>query len=95
MSSHEIAEWAVFDAIEPFGERRGDIQAGIVAASVWNTVVPMFAKDVKRCSALDYVPDWEEREARTVEADANDQLNKLLFLQQVQNVRLAAAGEVH
>lgn len=35
-SSAELAEWMAFDAIEPFGEQRADLRAGIVAASVVN-----------------------------------------------------------
>lgn len=36
ISSSELTEWMAFDAMEPFGDRRGDLQTGIVAAAVVN-----------------------------------------------------------
>ena len=38
MSSREFAEWAAFYRLEPFGEERADLRAGIVAATMANTV---------------------------------------------------------
>lgn len=34
MSSREFTEWAAFYGMEPFGDLRGDLQAGVVAATV-------------------------------------------------------------
>jgi hypothetical protein len=36
ISSAELTEWMAFDAIEPFGEARADLRAGIVAAVTAN-----------------------------------------------------------
>lgn len=36
ISSSELSEWMAFDAIDPFGEARADLRAGIVASSVVN-----------------------------------------------------------
>jgi len=43
ISSRELSEWAAFAQLEPFGEEREDLRAGIVAATVANT-----ARDPKR-----------------------------------------------
>lgn len=36
ISSSELTEWMAFDAIEPFGDPRDDLRAGIVASAVVN-----------------------------------------------------------
>ena len=36
MSAREFASWRIFDAQSPIGDRRADLQAGVVAAAVAN-----------------------------------------------------------
>jgi len=36
MSSYEFQEWAAFYEIDPFGDQRGDIQAGVIASTAAN-----------------------------------------------------------
>jgi hypothetical protein len=36
MPASRFMEWMVYDSIEPIGDRRGDIQAAIVAQTVFN-----------------------------------------------------------
>lgn len=36
MSSREFSEWLAYCEMEPFGEERGDLRAGIVASTVAN-----------------------------------------------------------
>lgn len=36
MSSAELTEWRAFDRLEPFGDQRADLRAGIVASTVAN-----------------------------------------------------------
>jgi hypothetical protein len=36
MSSGELTEWMAYDAIEPFGEPRADLRAGLVASAIVN-----------------------------------------------------------
>lgn len=36
MSTREFIEWATFYTKEPFGDLRGDIQAGIIASTIAN-----------------------------------------------------------
>lgn len=36
VSSEELTEWQAYYAMEPFGQERGDLQAGVVASTVVN-----------------------------------------------------------
>lgn len=38
ISSRELSEWMVYAQLEPFGEARADLRAGIVASTMANTV---------------------------------------------------------
>jgi len=58
MSSAELTEWMAFYQLEPFGPERGDLQAGIVAATVAN--VNRDPKKQKRAfEARDFMPSFE------------------------------------
>ena len=50
MSSEELTEWQLYSQIEPFGEDRADLRAGVVASTVANSV-----RDPKQNSTA-YVP---------------------------------------
>jgi hypothetical protein len=60
MSSAEFTEWMVYAQLEPFGPRREDERAGMVAAMVTNV-----ARDVKSHPRAftpdDFFPDPERR----------------------------------
>ena len=70
-TSAELSEWVAFYGLEPFGPERGDLQAGVVAATVAN--VNRDAKKQKRpYSAQDFMPKFKgggggERERPTPE----------------------------
>lgn len=36
LTSRQLAEWMAYYAVDPFGDQRGDLQAGIIAATVSN-----------------------------------------------------------
>jgi hypothetical protein len=38
ISSRELTEWLVYYSLEPFGDERADLRAGIVASTVANSV---------------------------------------------------------
>jgi hypothetical protein len=68
MSSNEFAEWRAYDRINPFGERRADLRAGVVAAVVAN------ANRGKRRKAFrpeDFMPTFEDQ---STEAKTSDEL---------------------
>ena len=50
MSARELAEWRAFDAVEPIGEPRADLRAGIIASLVWN------ANWTSRKTPFDFMP---------------------------------------
>jgi len=71
MSSREFAEWAAFYRLEPFGEARGDLRAGIVAATMANTV-----RDPKQRSRpftpQEFMPLVESEDTETTEKDPEE-----------------------
>jgi hypothetical protein len=59
----ELLEYLAYDRIEPFGDTRGDLQAGIVAATVANSV----RTRGKAAQPSDYMPDFTPKAAQTPE----------------------------
>jgi len=64
VSSRELTEWQAYYGIEPFGEERSDLRAGIVAATTANAFRGKGAKPFK---PQDFMPgfgakkqDWRE-----------------------------------
>lgn len=55
MSARELSEWMAYDRIDPFGEERGDLRAGILASLLAN-----INRDRKKksdpFSPLDFMP---------------------------------------
>ena len=75
MSSREFTEWAVYYELEPFGEERADLRAGIVASTVANT-----ARDPKKrhkaFEPKEFMPQFGEQEA----PDADELLEKVVLI---------------
>jgi len=59
IDSAEFSEWIAFDKIEPFGEQRADLRAGIVSATMAN----MWSKG-KRLVPADFMPTFDQGHAR-------------------------------
>ena len=59
LSSPEVTELFAFHAMEPFGEERADLRAGIVASTVANFAGKQLADGVQRKPA-DYMPYVEQ-----------------------------------
>jgi len=64
ISSRELTEWQAYCGIEPFGEDRSDLRAGIMASTVANVFRKSGTKPYK---AQDFMPkfgskkqDWRE-----------------------------------
>lgn len=55
-----------FDRVEPIGGRRGDLQAGVVAATIANV---NRAKGQRAYDVTDFVPEYGGRQ-ETIDADA-------------------------
>ena len=66
ISSRELTEWAAYAQLEPFGDERADLRAGIVASTVAN-----FLRDAKKrrkpYRAGDFMPHFgaRRRESQT------------------------------
>ncbi len=72
MSAREFGWWAEFYRQEPFGDTRGDVQAGIVAATVANMAGRTRTQQSGAASPSDFVPKWSTGEvegAKPVEID--------------------------
>ena len=54
ISSTELSEWMAYDRIDPFGNARGDLQAGIVASTVANSMTKK--KDGTQFNPVDFMP---------------------------------------
>ena len=59
MSAQELAEWQQFSCLEPFGEYRNDLRAGIISATIANTAQ---IKRTKPFSPIDFMPFAKRRE---------------------------------
>lgn len=59
MSSRELSEWMAYATLEPFGEERADLRAGIVASAVVN--VHRTQSD-KAAQPSDFMPTFDEGE---------------------------------
>ncbi len=59
ISSRELSEWMAYAQLEPWGEARADLRAGIVASTVANT-----ARDPKKrkkpFAPEDFMPKFEK-----------------------------------
>jgi len=76
MSSHELTEWKVYEVVEPFGEARADLRAGIIAATVANFSGNR-AKGSKALSPLDFMPLLKPVTERDRRRETRDRLREL------------------
>lgn len=56
MSGEDLLEWQAYAALEPFGEERADLRAGIIAATVANGLA---GGRGKRFEARDFMPQFD------------------------------------
>lgn len=59
IDSRELSEWMCFYTLEPFGDVRGDLQAGIVAATIANA---NSGKGSKTFQPADFMPLMDKPE---------------------------------
>ncbi len=57
ISSQELAEWMAFDSLEPIGDRRADLQAGVVCATMANLERPAGHRAYQ---PHEFMPGWDE-----------------------------------
>lgn len=59
MSSHELGQWMALYRIEPFGDERNDLHAGIVASTIVNCTP---RKDSRQYKPTDFMPRWDRQD---------------------------------
>jgi hypothetical protein len=65
-SAQELTDWAAYEHIEgPLGATRGDIQAGIVAATIANV---NRGKSSRHFKPSDFMVQWDRPRAQTPQA---------------------------
>lgn len=84
MSSRLLTEWMVFAKLEPFGERRGDLRAAIVAATIANA---NRGKNQKAYKVEDFMPKLGDDEEQEPDWES--------MLERVRGLNAAFGGEDH
>lgn len=79
--SRLLSEWVAFAQLEPFGEERADLRAGIVAAAVVNV---QRAKGSAPVRPGDFMPRFDE--------DADEEPDHELLLHKVELLNTAFGG---
>lgn len=87
MSAREFYEWMILEQIEPFGDRRGDIQTGQLLAMLANT--NRTKKSDKVFGPLDFIPNWEPVPQAAHTQTPEEQMDTMFLLQKIQNARVA------
>jgi len=74
MPERELSEWMAFAHLEPFGEARADLRAGIIASTIANV---HRGKRSKAFKPEDFVPRFDSSDHGEPD-DVNTQVRKLL-----------------
>ena len=69
----------LYEQIEPFGGRRGDVQAGIVAAAVCNV---FGGRGAQPASPLDFMPNWDSAEMQAQSLEEQEKIFDKLTIKQ-------------
>lgn len=72
----EFAEWLAYYRLEPWGEERGDLRAGIVASTVANA---WRGKDVLPFNPGDFMPEFGPPDAGPLDEEAAIAQQEALF----------------
>lgn len=72
MSAEELFLWMAYNQESPLSDTRGDIQASIIAASV-------FQAQGAKVSAVDLMPKWKDEAAAVVDEVAESEEGEQLF----------------
>ena len=73
MPSSEFTEWAVIYSIDPWGETRADLRAGIIASTTANV---HRGKGKKAYAADEFIPDFDKARRATGKQSMQEQIAK-------------------
>lgn len=65
ISSHTLSEWMAYARLEPWGEDRADLRAGIIASTMANS---MRGKKGKPFKPQDFMPKFEPEDEEATAA---------------------------
>jgi hypothetical protein len=57
IDSRELSEWMAYDQMEPFGEERADLRAGIITSMIHNVNIVKG----KPASPIDFMPEFDRQ----------------------------------
>lgn len=86
LSAEQLAGWSAYAALEPFGPRREDARAGVIAATLVNL---QRGKNTEAIGHDDFFPEFKHSDIRRKE----DQ--ELLLAQQTQFAQLFGMKKAH
>lgn len=93
MSSSEFTEWMAFAELEPFGEWRADLRAGIIASTIANV---NRSADSEALTPKDFMPFERTEEEPEVDAraEALEQIKGFEYLRLMQGGKHIHRGVV-
>ena len=66
INAREFAEWIAYDHIEPFGEERADMRAGIISSTIANSVR---GRNRRAYKPKDFMPQYDKQTKRQNQGD--------------------------
>ena len=66
MDSAELTEWMAYEQVEPFGEWRADLRAGIIASTIANA---LRGRGSRPLTPEDFMPQFAPRAAQEMSVD--------------------------
>lgn len=74
MSAYDLAEWSAYFQMEPWGEERADLRAGIVSSTLANI---HRGRDTPAYSPADFMP-YQPKKRATTEEEIVRKLNNFM-----------------
>ena len=84
IDAREFATWMAYARVEPFGEERADLRAGIVAATIANA---NRGKGIKAFEPADFMPTFESKRKQT----ADEMQSRMFQFAELHNRAIGAA----
>ncbi len=76
-SSRELQEWMAYAEIDPFGEERADLRAGIIASTIMNAIQAFGDGNNKKFEPQDFMPEFETRKEKKSTEELMEKVKQL------------------